>query len=239
MLGIGVLDIESLPLELVPTARSRYGKKARFVVTAVFDGMAGQDSGLRVGDRLYKWGNVEVESLRIWRANTRARGETSTLTIVRDRREVRVDLRHQLGCGYAPGIYFDDHGNAKANGNQILFSDAYLRQTPNDDLLATTVGHELAHNILGHPRRGKRGDLWRSRRHEREADYYGLYLSAMAGYEPVLSQWSDKLGLTGILAFERGYTHPTDHERTIAIERTVAEIAEKRERGEKLWPRME
>ncbi len=239
VLGVALTDIEELPRELQPTARRRFGPKGRFVVTAVFEGMAGVHAGLRVGDFLEKWGSEKVDSAAKWKANRRVRGEASTIFIRRDREEVRVELDHERGCGFATSVTHRDTGNAHAHGSWISVTDAWLRHKQSDDALAYILGHEFAHNILKHPGRGKRQDLSRSRRLEREADYLGLYLSAMAGFEADASTWNDRLGLTGIFAFERGSTHPTSHERTVANERTVAEIAGKRARGEKLWPRME
>ncbi len=239
VLGVAVTDIEALPRELQPTARRRFGPKGRFVVTAAFEGMAGERAGLRVGDFLGKWGSVKVDSIATWKANRRIRGEASTIFVRRDREEVRIELEHERGCGFPASVSHHDEGNAYAHGSRISVTDALLRQVQSDDVLANWVGHEFAHNILKYQGRGKHRDFWRSRRHEREADYLGLYLSAMAGFEAVASTWSDRIGLTGVFAFERGYTHPALHERTVAIERTVAEIAGKRARGERLWPRIE
>ncbi len=239
ILGVSIIDTTALDKSLERLAHTRYGSGSRFVVAAVFEGMAGAKAGLKPGDVLLRWGTIEVERLHTWYANDKVHGTTSSLLVRRGDSEVRVDVENQRGCGFHTSIRKgEDEINAYATGRDVVFTDAYMR-TQGDDVIANTVGHEFAHNILRHPGRRKHRDFWRSRRHEREADYLGLYLSARAGYESVESKWSDRVGLLGVFAFERGITHPTWQERTVLIQQTIDEISKKRANGEPLWPNEE
>ena len=69
--------------------------------------------------------------------------------------------------------------NAYADGSAITFSPVLCEALPGDEQLAIIVGHEIAHNLLGHYKKGLAG----RKDQEREADYYGLYLAAYAGYD--------------------------------------------------------
>jgi hypothetical protein len=81
--------------------------------------------------------------------------------------------------------------NAFANGRTVVMTTAMLDFTKSDDELAVVIGHELAHNILRHPVRGRGAMQWLGGptgksavwRREEEADRFGLRLMAAAGYD--------------------------------------------------------
>ncbi len=60
-----------------------------------------------------------------------------------------------------------------------------MAEAHDDDELAMAVGHELAHNYLGHFVRRADGSLRHATRaQEAEADAFALRLMAVAGYDP-------------------------------------------------------
>lgn len=53
-------------------------------------------------------------------------------------------------CYYYFDIKYDDDLNAHADGQKVIVNSGMLRFLNNDDELATILGHELAHNLMGH-----------------------------------------------------------------------------------------
>ena len=84
------------------------------------------------------------------------------------------------------------------------------------------------------------GKIVHSKKHEREADYLGMYIVTAAGGDVsnVLSLWRriaiEELRTTGTLS--EGATHPSDPERSLLMLATFKEIEEKREKGMKVFP---
>ncbi len=86
--------------------------------------------------------------------------------------------------------------NASADGSNAILSSAIVEETRSDGELAFLIGHEMSHNILGHTTRlmkekvsfglfaGIGANAAKIRATEQEADYWGLYLAASAGYDP-------------------------------------------------------
>ncbi|MET0154985.1 MAG: M48 family metallopeptidase [Rickettsiales bacterium] len=74
---------------------------------------------------------------------------------------------------------------------------------------------------------------------EREADYVGLYIMARAGYKVNdASAFWRKMATRFPDGIYTGGTHPTSAERYISLNKTAAEITQKRESGKPLRPSM-
>lgn len=114
--------------------------------------------------------------------------------------------------------------NAATDGNAIAITTGLYATLRSSDELAVILGHELAHDLLGHTGSGWRADPSR----EIEADRKGLELAARAGFDiraaPAL--WS-RLNTTGV-AGGIARTHPSGPEREAAIRRAVADIQKNR-----------
>lgn len=153
--------------------------------------------------------------------------------------------------------------NAYADGHAITFSPIICEAFPNDDKFSIIVGHEIAHNLLGHYAEMLNGMLGGaiaesviggltgiglggaganigatvfSKDREREADYYGLYLAAYAGYEisgaPEL--WREFALQTG--GGSGGLTHPSSPERSARAMLVVVDVAHKKRDAMPLLP---
>lgn len=87
------------------------------------------------------------------------------------------------------------------------------------------------------------GKVIHSKKHEREADYLGMYIVAAAGGDVsnVLNFWRrialEELRTTGTLS--ESMTHPSDPERSLLMLATFKEIQEKREKGMRVFPSIE
>ncbi|MEM6609771.1 MAG: M48 family metallopeptidase [Pseudomonadota bacterium] len=151
--------------------------------------------------------------------------DPSTLPDARQE-EVRAIFEQMLGA--LPPDDIDRHGfelhfraserigpNAFAlPGGTIVFTDQFIEMFPDDDMIATVIGHEIGHVVDEHGLQqfyralglyflitmlaGETGPLMEdvllegnallslsySRQHEREADEFGLRLSHAAGFDP-------------------------------------------------------
>lgn len=75
---------------------------------------------------------------------------------------------------------------------------------------------------------------------EQEADYVGMYFLERAGYSAAnVAQFWRRMGAENAQSITRKSTHPTSVERFLAIERTYAEIQNKKKRGQPLVPNMQ
>ncbi len=75
---------------------------------------------------------------------------------------------------------------------------------------------------------------------EQEADYVGMYFMERAGYNTanVANFWR-RMGAENARSISTRTTHPTSVERFLAIERTYAEIQNKKRSGQQLIPNMQ
>lgn len=153
--------------------------------------------------------------------------------------------------------------NAYADGTAITFSPVVCEVFSDDDELAVIVGHEIAHNLLGHYEEALTGMVTGavaesifggvtgislggaganagvvafSKEREREADYYGLYLAAFAGYD--IGKAPD---LWRALGHESGggsggLTHPSHPERAARAMLVVVDVAHKKRDKRPLLP---
>jgi hypothetical protein len=121
------------------------------------------------------------------------------LRVLREGREIGLKLDSIPGCLGRVRLARSHQVNAFASGSYVIMTTAMLDFLHSDDELAVVLGHELSHNILGHPalldeqgvpRKGlfraigknaKR--VWRT---EEEADRLGIRL--MSVLAPLLRQ---------------------------------------------------
>lgn len=120
---------------------------------------------------------------------------SAQLTILRDGRELVFRIAPEPGCPARIRLARSRQTNAFATGDYVIVTTALLDFVRSDDELAVAIGHELAHNILGHPAelvaqnvpkgflRGFGRNASRVRATEEEADRLGLRLIVAAGFD--------------------------------------------------------
>ena len=191
--------------------------------------------------------------------------EPIKLHIRRGEEELDIQMEPVKVCDYDVELVYSDEVNAFANGKEIKVTIGLLRFLQTDEELALILGHELAHNTLGHITKQKTntiigatigailsgltgvnvtdafaqaGKLVFSQEFEMEADYVGCYYAARAGYDvsEAANIWR-RMAITHpeIIGMEKG-THPSSAKRFVLIEKTIQEIQDKIKKGLPLIP---
>ncbi|MDZ4741178.1 MAG: M48 family metallopeptidase [Alphaproteobacteria bacterium] len=171
-----------------------------------------------------------------------------------------IAIAPQTACDYPVLLVRSPDINAAADGRAIAITTRFYELTKSQDELALILGHELAHNILGHlkasaPNHSKIGGLLDaflkstvsaafaatlmppfSIEREKEADYTGLYFMARAGYEISAAEsfWTRMINSTSTPQVFK--THPPGPERLKALKLAIREIKTKQNAGAPLEP---
>ena len=172
-----------------------------------------------------------------------------------------LDLYSLPACSY-PVVLVDSRlVNAFADGVKIIVTTGMVDFCANETELALVIGHEIAHNALGHAddvhlrrvldalytaQTGYQAELAAtatqlsfSKDFERAADYVGLYIAARAGHdirflEAFWMRLARHRPSRNSPAF--AITHPSFPERFTSFQTTLEEIEGKKQRGDPLSP---
>lgn len=234
------------------------------MLLAVANGGPADLAGIRQGDRLVAIDGVRFAATA---SPQSAKADYASIDAVMSRLEnlpadspAAVDLirgndAHRLTitprtiCRSRVEIVPSQEINASSDGFIVQIYGRLALWTKNDDELAIVVAHEMAHNILGHNARIKNerietgilagfGSNGRKLRDfEREADRYGLYLAAQAGYDYRLAPdfWR-RLSMASGLGNFWATTHPTGANREKFNVDVINEIAKRKESHSSLTP---
>jgi hypothetical protein len=161
-----------------------------------------------------------------------------------------VRLTADPACPHSVQLDVSDELNARANGTGVFISTALAGFAANDDELALILAHELAHNILKHRERFDReaparrvfGNLAVAPSSlaaaERDADRWGLYLMARAGFDvDVAAPFWRRFGAANWRVRWAQWGHPSAEVRARQLEAVSAEIADARARTGRIDPR--
>lgn len=254
-------------------AQTAFGLDDAIRVRSLIDGAAAMKAGLKVGDKIVAIGDqtlpqAEEGAKQISDAKWReSLGKLSELSVVVERPEGRstVVLRGEKACSYGVAFATGDAVNAYADGKNIVVFRGLMRMTKNDTELALVVGHELAHNAMGHLEKkkqnaglgslvdllaafrgvntqgafGKMGAGAYSQDFEAEADYVGLYMLAATGVDITEAPkfWRRMAAENpGSINSNHAASHPATSYRFLALEKTVQEIEEKKRNNQPLVP---
>jgi membrane-associated protease RseP (regulator of RpoE activity) len=235
VLGVIAATRDELPKAYREPAERRYGVEDQVKVLWVLPGYPADRAGLRARDTVLEIDGRKTRSARTLHSRgAKSVGEIISLRVERNGEFLDLEVEAVKGCYHAAYLEVLDFVNAYADGARIVVFTGLMRFLTSDDDLALIVGHELAHNILGHP--------WSRPVFEAEADYLGCYLAARSGFDVsgAGEMWR-RWGREHPYGLDRraGRSHPTSPARAVALERTVNEILGKLGRSEPLVPRIE
>ena len=261
--GMGVYALNRYTMGAYSNLAWRYGIGDQMrVLAAIPDGPAYR-AGLTAGDVILA---VNGEPAPTTAAATRAfgvkmaqiahAGTSVAISVRRGDRTLTATVRPERLCGYQVRVTEVPQVNARTDGRRSIFiTRGMMDFARTDPELALVVGHEIAHNALGHL--NARTQLMRSlaaagrvpisgtangmtpafsQALEMEADHMGLYIVARAGM-PVddAPRFVERLGATAG-GNVQARTHPASRARVDALRRTVIEIENKRAAGLPLTP---
>jgi beta-barrel assembly-enhancing protease len=235
--GLSLHSLSQYASDFRPAARLAFGLSDAVSVLVVVPGSAADRAGIRVGDDLLQVNEMVLRDAplgkrsaatvagasRIVREATE-KTEPPLLTLRRNGQMIQTRLKAELGCASRVELVPGSKLNAKADGEVLQVTTAVLSEARDDDELAFIIGHEMAHNGLGHPQM-LRATGWKKARvleTEIEADQLGLRLMHLAGYDPHAGArfWARFGKKTGYGIFSDG-----THQRTAARVRTLEAAA--------------
>lgn len=197
-----------------------------------------QRVGLTKGDVLLNQNNKPVSE------NAKnIMGNDGQFKIRRNGKIMTLTAKPETICDYKVNLRMSGAVNAYATGRSIIVTTAMIDFAKTDEELALVIGHELAHNTMGHISKVIRNVILSgfatrtTRPFEAEADYVGLYYMARAGYDfkDVELFWR-RLGVQHPKAILREKTHPMTPSRLLSIRSTADEIRAKQSTGKTLRP---
>jgi hypothetical protein len=210
-------------------------------VVAVQPNSPADRAGIRIGDQVLRVGGVEIQTdIDVFDRANAAGTDPIPFTVLRDDMEVSVDVARLVACRQEALIEIGDLMlTDRARGDHFYVTSGFIRFAKTDDELALVVAHEIAHRLTD--MRVVPGPQV-----EVQADRLGLYLAARAGYDVSVAP-----GFWDRVAREQPWTLSEDVEhygwtrvpphgympsRAAAVQRIVAEIEEKIQRGRPLLP---
>ena len=239
--GLSTHSNRSYPKQIRPVIQAELGISYLHVVFNVVPDGPAAEAGIMTGDLILDKNSqtVSAQDLRKWPIADHGRQD---ITIMRRSEKIDVTIETRPACDYKLGIRNSGVVNAIANGHSITVTTGMMDFT-NDAELASIIGHELAHNTLGHIRKITAnyilslGGTRYTRPFESEADYVGLYYAARAGYDVknVEDLWR-RIGVHNPRSVGHAKTHPTTPDRYLRLKATYDEIQTKQAAGEPLIP---
>ncbi|WP_371396313.1 M48 family metalloprotease [Fretibacter rubidus] len=241
-IGLQTHSLKSYSKALRPAAAREIAAASTPSIVYVRPGSGADKAGVKAGDEILNEDNKAVSATA---KSLQAMFKDGTRKIrIRRGADVRdVDVEPTEVCGYPVRLSMSGTVNAYANGRSIRITQGMMKFVKSDAELAMVVGHELAHNTMGHiPKVVKNviltGFATRyTRPFELESDYVGLYYTARASYslDNVEDMWR-RMALINPRAVARAKTHPTSPDRYLRIALAREEILKKRAAGEPLVP---
>lgn len=234
-------------------------------VLAVAHGSAAWDAGVRPNDTIIELNGIQLKESTEEKETDSSQysstdrvmtilenlpyGQQFLVKLARGDNQFVVTINPRPGCAARFEVAPANTINASSNGKIVQVFSKLVVILKKDSELALVMGHELAHNVLKHrqiksERRLSTGllSIWTGtgrslRDFEREADRYGIFLSARAGYDYADAPdfWSRFASIPGLGAWI-ATTHPTPSNRKKNAKSAVDELDGLKMRGEPLIP---
>ena len=256
-LGVSLHHISQYEPAYRAAAQAAFGLDDTFPsILAVAEGSPASAAGLKPNDTLRAVNGADLASKSGEQATAASYSAVSAamaalealpeqkaavLSIARGGQRLEVSVTPQNVCRSRVELAPGNAINANANGLVAQISGRLVNWVESDDELALVIAHEMAHNLLDHPKRfneksalsglatslGLAGKA--QRQMELEADRVGIVMAAGAGYNYKIAPyfWA-RLNSNSPLASFLATTHPTTPTRRENAQRVVDELNTKR-----------
>ncbi len=240
--GIITHSAQSYSKHIREQAAAELGLTNEPVVLYVVPNSPAAEAGVQKGDVLLN-DNAQAIAAAALRSLKPENNGQSILKLRRDGNTVKAKVQTRPACNYPLGLRSSDAVNAYATGRSMTVTTGMMDFTKTDEELAAIIGHELAHNTMGHIRKIITNTVLSgfatryTRPFESEADYVGLYYAARAGYdiENVEDIWR-RIGERHPRGIGRAKTHPATPDRFLRLKAAKQEIDSKRAADQPLYP---
>lgn len=235
-------------------ARTAFALRHPVAVSSVVAGSEAERLGIKAGDGLvaingavlnihdeirHKQGAERIENIELGLRRALETGGSVQVTLETDSGRKAIALNPPAICKSRFWVDARSNLDAGADGDGVRITEGLMAFTSgDDDQLAALVGHELAHNLLGH--RDRLNSAKRRIRDvletEIEADRLMVWLMANAGYDTAAAlRFTERFGRkTGLGIFSEG-THLRWKNRLKVIQ-TEIDLIEAAEKQDGLYP---
>jgi hypothetical protein len=150
-IGMAVATTESFDEELRPAAASALGVDAKPRIVRLSPGQPAAQAGLALREAIASIDGKPVRTARdvVAQIEQHTSGPVQ-LGMERNGGIEVVSVTPVPACAYGVVAVPNDSVNAFADGDDVGINTGMIRFTESDDELALVVGHEFAHNALGH-----------------------------------------------------------------------------------------
>jgi hypothetical protein len=157
-LGIGWWNVEDVPKHYREATAGLYNLTNLVQVSYVVPGGPGARAGIAPGDQIVSLNGRDVPTGDGASQQLRGRvrdlakggGQAADLVLRRNGLRVQAQVQPAVVCDFPVTIGASDKVNAYADGDRMIVTQGMLRFVQNDQELAVVLGHELAHNAMGH-----------------------------------------------------------------------------------------
>ncbi|MDA0822370.1 MAG: M48 family metallopeptidase [Proteobacteria bacterium] len=163
--GFAALSSYSFDEELWPAARS-FGIGDLPTISNVLPGSGAEAAGLQTSDVIKQIGTWKVPAGKasLEKATEkidahRASSLPLSMVVARAGSDVAIELNGEPACAYSIDIGTGNAVNAYADGERIVIEQGMMRFVESDEELGLVIGHELAHNAMGHMSSVRRNEL--------------------------------------------------------------------------------
>jgi len=256
-LGVSLHHVSQYEPAYREAAQAAFGLSGAYPsILAVAEGSPAAATGLKPNDTLRavngadladkSWGQTSTASYDAVSAAMAALEalpdqKAAVLSIERGGQRLELSVTAQNVCRSRVEMAPGNAINANANGLVAQISGRLVDWVESDDELALVIAHEMAHNLLDHPKRlseksalsGLATSLGLSGRAQRqmelEADRMGIIMAANAGFNYKIAPdfWA-RLNSNSPIASFLATTHPTTPARRDNAQRVVDELNAKR-----------
>ena len=150
MWGVFLGRRDDIPPELRRVAARTLPYRRTLAVWHVVPGLPAQRAGLQPGDLIRKVNGTTVKQTQDVIQKIQQGDAVTSVEIERDGRRYVAKVQSVQACGYPIELVQDSAVNAYADGGKVMVTWGMMRFIESDAELALVVGHEIAHNVLGH-----------------------------------------------------------------------------------------